>query len=47
VTLLSGTLYGRFGASGFWVMATLCASALPFIAALSRTTSGEKVAHAA
>jgi MFS transporter, PPP family, 3-phenylpropionic acid transporter len=47
VTLLSGTLYGRFGASGFWVMATLCASALPFIAALSRTTSGEKLAHAA
>jgi PPP family 3-phenylpropionic acid transporter len=47
VTLLSGTLYGRFGASGFWVMATLCASALPFIAVLSRTTSGEKLAPAA
>jgi PPP family 3-phenylpropionic acid transporter len=41
VTLLSGTLYGRFGASGFWVMATLCASALPFIAALSRTTAAK------
>jgi PPP family 3-phenylpropionic acid transporter len=38
VTALSGTLFGRFGASGFWVMAALCASALPFIAALGRTT---------
>jgi MFS transporter, PPP family, 3-phenylpropionic acid transporter len=47
VTLLSGTLYGRFGASGFWVMAALCASALPFIAALSRTTTGQKIAHSA
>jgi MFS transporter, PPP family, 3-phenylpropionic acid transporter len=47
VTLLSGTLYGRFGASGFWVMAALCASALPFIAALSRTTTCQKIAHAA
>jgi PPP family 3-phenylpropionic acid transporter len=27
--LASGPLYGRFGASGFWLMAGLCAAALP------------------
>lgn len=31
VTLLSGPLYGRFGAGGFWVMSALCALALPVI----------------
>ena len=31
LTLASGTLYGRFGAGGFWAMAALCLSALPFI----------------
>jgi MFS transporter, PPP family, 3-phenylpropionic acid transporter len=30
LTLLSGQLYGSFGAQGFWVMAALCAAALPF-----------------
>jgi len=30
LTLVSGTLYMNWGASGFWVMAALCASALPF-----------------
>jgi MFS transporter, PPP family, 3-phenylpropionic acid transporter len=27
--LASGPLYARFGAHGFWVMAALCAAALP------------------
>jgi MFS transporter, PPP family, 3-phenylpropionic acid transporter len=30
LTLASGALYARFGAQGFWVMAALCALALPF-----------------
>jgi MFS transporter, PPP family, 3-phenylpropionic acid transporter len=30
LTLLSGPLYGDFGAHGFWAMAALCAIALPF-----------------
>jgi PPP family 3-phenylpropionic acid transporter len=30
LTLASGQLYADFGAHGFWVMATLCAAALPF-----------------
>ena len=29
LTLASGALYGRLGAQGFWVMAALCAVALP------------------
>lgn len=29
LTFASGPLYSRFGASGFWVMAALCAAALP------------------
>jgi len=29
LTLASGTLYGAVGAGGFWVMAALCAIALP------------------
>lgn len=29
LTLASGPLYGRLGAAAFWVMAALCASALP------------------
>ena len=32
ITLVSGPLYGQFGAGSFWVMATLCAAALPFAA---------------
>jgi PPP family 3-phenylpropionic acid transporter len=30
LTLISGWLYGAVGPAGFWVMATLCATALPF-----------------
>src|SRR5207244_1842443 len=29
LTLISGSLYAQFGAQGFWVMAALCAAALP------------------
>ncbi|WP_205880343.1 MFS transporter [Lichenicoccus roseus] len=29
VTLVSGTLYGRYGAASFWSMAAMCALALP------------------
>jgi len=29
LTLVSGSLYAQFGARGFWVMAALCAAALP------------------
>jgi PPP family 3-phenylpropionic acid transporter len=29
LTLVSGTLYERFGAQGFWLMALLCAAAIP------------------
>ena len=29
LTLASGPLYAHFGAHGFWVMAALCAAALP------------------
>ena len=42
VTLASGALYGRFGAGGFWVMAALCMSALPVIAALRRTVGADE-----
>ena len=34
LTLLSGLLYGQLGAHGFWVMAALCAIALPITRAL-------------
>ena len=30
LTLVSGWLYGAVGPAGFWVMAALCAAALPF-----------------
>lgn len=30
LTLIAGALYARLGAQGFWVMAALCALALPF-----------------
>jgi len=29
LTLLSGLIYARLGAHGFWIMAALCAAALP------------------
>jgi PPP family 3-phenylpropionic acid transporter len=38
LTLASGPLYGRFGAEGFWVMAMLCALALPVAWGLRRNT---------
>jgi PPP family 3-phenylpropionic acid transporter len=40
LTLLSGTLYGRLGASGFWAMAALCLCAMPFIAQMSKAERG-------
>ncbi|HKQ27181.1 MAG TPA: MFS transporter [Burkholderiales bacterium] len=36
LTLVSGVLYGRFGAQGFWLMAGLCALALPLTWKLRR-----------
>ena len=36
LTLASGTLYARLGAQGFWVMAALCALAVPFALRLRR-----------
>jgi PPP family 3-phenylpropionic acid transporter len=36
LTLVSGLLYGRLGAAGFWVMAALCVAALPVALALGR-----------
>ena len=40
LTLASGTLYGQFGASGFWAMAGLCLIALPFIAKMVKADQG-------
>jgi PPP family 3-phenylpropionic acid transporter len=34
LTLVSGMLYGRFGAHGFWAMAALCVLALPLAVSL-------------
>jgi PPP family 3-phenylpropionic acid transporter len=34
-TLFSGSLYGHFGAGGFWAMTAMCAVALPLAALLS------------
>ena len=36
MTLVSGPLYGAFGARAFWVMALLCAAALPIAFAMRR-----------
>ncbi len=41
LTLVSGALYGRFGAEGFWVMAALCAIALPLTLKLREPVFGE------
>jgi MFS transporter, PPP family, 3-phenylpropionic acid transporter len=38
MTLVSGSLYARFGAHGFWAMAMLCAIALPLARRLRKTT---------
>jgi PPP family 3-phenylpropionic acid transporter len=40
LTLASGTLYGHFGAGGFWAMAGLCLIALPFIAKMEKADQG-------
>jgi MFS transporter, PPP family, 3-phenylpropionic acid transporter len=42
LTFSSGTLYGHFGAGGFWAMAGLCLLALPFIAKLKSLTGTSK-----
>jgi MFS transporter, PPP family, 3-phenylpropionic acid transporter len=41
LTLLSGTLYGRLGAGGFWAMAALCLCAMPFIAQMGKGPESE------
>jgi PPP family 3-phenylpropionic acid transporter len=41
LTLVSGALYGRLGAQGFWVMAALCALALPLTLKLREPIFGE------
>ena len=41
LTLVSGALYGRFGAGGFWVMAALCLIALPLTLKLRAPLFGE------
>jgi PPP family 3-phenylpropionic acid transporter len=40
LTLVSGTLYARLDAQGFWVMAALCALALPLTWKLRQPTVG-------
>jgi hypothetical protein len=47
LTLASGRLYGQFGAAGFWAMAALSMSAMPFIVKLRRTTGSESPLFAA
>jgi len=39
VTFGSGALYGRLGAGGFWLMAVLCAAALPFAWRVARASA--------
>jgi len=41
LTLVSGALYARMGAQGFWVMAALCALAFPLTWKLRQPASGE------
>ena len=40
LTLASGLLYSRLGPEGFWVMAALCAAALPLTRGLRRFSPG-------
>lgn len=47
LTLASGPLYGRLGASAFWVMAALCAAALPVAYGLRTPVLGTVVPAAA
>jgi MFS transporter, PPP family, 3-phenylpropionic acid transporter len=50
MTFVSGPLYARFGAGGFWVMAALCATAIPICATISlpgpKNTQGNPGPHA-
>jgi PPP family 3-phenylpropionic acid transporter len=41
LTILSGWLYGEFGAQGFWAMATLCVLAFPVIWLLHASLRGD------
>jgi PPP family 3-phenylpropionic acid transporter len=41
LTVVSGALYARLGAQGFWVMAALCALALPLTWKLRQPGFGE------
>jgi MFS transporter, PPP family, 3-phenylpropionic acid transporter len=41
LTLVSGALYARLGAGGFWVMAALCALALPLTLKLRESVFSE------
>jgi PPP family 3-phenylpropionic acid transporter len=41
LTLVSGALYARLGAQGFWIMAALCALALPLTWKLRQSAFGE------
>jgi PPP family 3-phenylpropionic acid transporter len=41
LTLVSGALYARLGAQGFWIMAALCALALPLTWKLRQSRFGE------
>jgi MFS transporter, PPP family, 3-phenylpropionic acid transporter len=41
LTLVSGALYARIGAQGFWVMAALCALAFPLTWKLRQPVFGE------
>jgi PPP family 3-phenylpropionic acid transporter len=41
LTLVSGALYARLGAQGFWVMAALCALAVPLTWKLRQSVFGE------
>jgi PPP family 3-phenylpropionic acid transporter len=41
LTLVSGALYARLGSQGFWLMAALCALALPMTWKLRQPAFGE------
>jgi PPP family 3-phenylpropionic acid transporter len=45
LTLVSGVLYARLGARGFWVMAALCALAVPLTRKLREPRVGERHAQ--
>jgi MFS transporter, PPP family, 3-phenylpropionic acid transporter len=42
LTLVSGALYARMGAQGFWVMAALCALAFPWTWKLRQPACSER-----